>query len=153
MISGKRLQASHSLNVTFYDPYMVMVISILVSSIAMFMPTTVLEMVLVALWWDVSASTFIIEFTARPTPPRNVTVQPSQTSLLIEWIEPEQIDERYGEYYVVCGTQTRYISITQTAVIITGLSVFTRYECCVTANVLWYSSIPTCLNAANAPGI
>ncbi len=96
--------------------------------------------------------TFIIEFTARPTPPRNVTVQPSQTSLLIEWIEPEQIDERYGEYYVVCGTQTRYISITQTAVNITGLSVFTRYECCVTAKVFWFRSIPTCLNAATAPG-
>ena len=94
----------------------------------------------------------VVECIAIPTPPRNVTVQPSQTSLLIEWIEPEQINEWFGEYYVVCGTQTRYISITQTAVNITGLSVFTRYECCVTANVLWYSSIPTCLNAATAPG-
>ena len=91
-----------------------------------------------------------------------MTVQPSkQTSLLIEWLEPEQIYERYGEYYVVCETQneprrvsSRYIySITQTAVNITGLSVFTRYECCVTVIVLWYRSIPSCVNATTAPGI
>ncbi len=91
-----------------------------------------------------------------------MTVKPSgQTSLLIEWLEPKQIYERYGEYYVVCGTQTRprvssrYIySITETAVNITGLSVFTRYECCVTVNVAsWYSSFPSCVNATTAPGI
>ena len=72
-------------------------------------------------------------YTAIPTPPRNLTVQPSQTSLLIEWLEPEQVYGLFDAYYVVCGTQTRprvssrhIYSITQTAVNITGLSVFTN---------------------------
>ena len=73
----------------------------------------------------------IIKLKLTPSPPRNVTVKPSQTSMLIEWLEPEQI---IGEYYVVCETQngprrvsSRCIySITETAVNITGLSVFTR---------------------------
>ncbi len=90
-----------------------------------------------------------------------MTVKPSgQTSLLIEWLEPKQIYERYGEYYVVCGTQTRpwvssrrIYSITETAVNLTGLSVFTRYECCVTVNVAWYRSVPSCVNATTPPGM
>ena len=52
------------------------------------------------------------------------------------------------------GVSSRYIySITETAVNLTGLSVFTRYECCVTVIFLWYRSIPTCVNATTAPGI
>ncbi len=80
--------------------------------------------------------------------------------MLIEWLEPEQIYERYSQYYVVCGTQTRprvssryILSITETAVNITGLSLFTRYECCVTVIFLWYRSVPSCVNATTAPGI
>ncbi|XP_064392934.1 uncharacterized protein LOC135340513 [Halichondria panicea] len=91
-----------------------------------------------------------------PTPPRNVTARSSQTSLLIEWMEPEQDLGRFLAYYVVCGTQTRNIrSITETAVNFIGLSVFTRYECCVT--VIFYfdiiESIPTCMNATTAPDL
>ncbi len=101
-------------------------------------------------------SCIFIECTATPTPPRNVTVQPSQTSLLIEWIEPEQVYGEFDAYYVVCGTQTAYTySITETAANVTGLSVFTRYECCVTVYV-YYSivySTPNCVNATTAPGI
>ena len=85
-----------------------------------------------------------------------MTVQPSQTSLLIEWMEPEQVYGEFDAYYVVCGTQGAYThSITETAINITGLSVFTRYECCVTMNV-YYSivrSTPNCANATTAPGI
>ena len=99
-------------------------------------------------------------YTAIPTPPRNLTVQPSQTTLLIEWMEPEQVYGRFNAYYVVCGTQTRprvssrrIYSITETAVNITGLSVFTRYECCVTVNVYFLNSIPNCLNVTTAPGM
>ena len=85
-----------------------------------------------------------------------MTVQPSQTSLLIEWIEPEQINGMFNYYYVVCGSRTAYTySITETAANVTGLSVFTRYECCVTVYV-YYSivySTPNCVNATTAPGI
>ncbi len=103
---------------------------------------------------------YCIECTAIPAPPRNVTVQPSQTSLLIEWMEPEQLYGRFNFYYVVCGTQTRprvssrrIYSITETTVILTGLSVFTRYECCVTVNVDFIEGIPTSLNATTTPGM
>ena len=105
---------------------------------------------------------YCIECTAFPTPPRNMTARSSQTSLLIEWMEPEQDIERFLAYYVVCGTQTRprvssrrISSITETAVNITGLSVFTRYECCVTVifYFIYIESIPTCLNATTAPGM
>ncbi len=97
---------------------------------------------------------------ARPTPPRNVTVSSIQPTLLqIEWIEPEQINGNFDLYSVVCGTQTRNIySITETAVNMTGLSVFTRYECCVTAQTYNYyddttfSSSPSCVNATTAAG-
>ncbi len=42
----------------------------------------------------------------------------------------------FNYYYVVCGTQTAYTyRITETAVNLTGLSVFTRYECCVTVYI------------------
>ena len=108
---------------------------------------------------DVSACNYcdiliVIECTARPTPPRNVTVQPSQTSLLIEWMEPEQLYGRFSFYYVVCGTQTAYTySITETAVNLTGLSVFTRYECCVTVFNSYVSGIPNCINTTTSPGI
>ena len=114
---------------------------------------------------DVSACNYcdiliVIECTARPTPPRNVTVQPSQTSLLIEWMEPEQVYGQFRYYYVVCGTQTRprvssrrIYSITETAVNITGLSVFTRYECCVTVFNSYVSGIPNCINTTTSPGI
>ncbi|XP_064392916.1 phosphatidylinositol phosphatase PTPRQ-like isoform X3 [Halichondria panicea] len=89
-----------------------------------------------------------------PTPPRNLTVQPSQTTLLIEWMEPEQVYGEFDTYYVVCGTQGAYThSITETAVNITGLSVFTRYECCVTMNVYFLNSIPNCLNVTTAPAV
>ena len=78
--------------------------------------------------------------------------------MLIEWLEPEHINEQFGRYYVVCETQngprrvsSRYIY--SIAVNITGLSVFTRYECCVTVIFLWYSSISSCVNATTAPGI
>ena len=97
---------------------------------------------------------------ARPTPPRNVTVSSIHPTLLqIEWIEPEKINGDFNLYSVVCGTQTRDIySITETAVNITGLSVFTRYECCVTAQTYTYyddstfRSSPSCVNATTAPG-
>ncbi len=99
---------------------------------------------------------------ARPTPPRNVTVSSIQPTLLqIEWIyiEPEQINSEFDLYSVVCGTQTRNIfSITETAVNMTGLSVFTKYECCVTAQTYSYyddttvSSSPSCVNATTAAG-
>ncbi len=96
---------------------------------------------------------------ARPTPPRNVTVSLIHPTLLqIEWIEPEKINGDFDLYSVVCGTQTRDIySITETAVNITGLSVFTRYECCVTAQTYTYDdspfrSSPSCVNATTAPG-
>ncbi|XP_064392937.1 phosphatidylinositol phosphatase PTPRQ-like isoform X2 [Halichondria panicea] len=94
----------------------------------------------------------------RPTPPRNVTVSSIQPTLLqIEWIEPEQINGDFDLYSVVCGNNTRNIySITETAVNMTGLSVFTRYECCVTAQAFNYydyttfSSSPSCVNATTA---
>ncbi len=102
----------------------------------------------------------IIVFIARPTPPRNVTVSLIHPTLLqIEWIEPEKINGDFDLYSVVCGTQTSDIySITETAVNMTGLNVFTRYECCVTAQTYTYlydnpfKSSPSCVNATTAPG-
>ena len=145
---------------------MVMIISILVPSIVVFLATTVLEKVLLTVCLDVSACNYcdisiVIECTARPIPLRNVTVQPSQTSLLIEWMEPEQVYGRFDAYYVEWETQTRprvssrrIYSITETAVNITGLSVFTRYKCCVTVfNYEFVESIPNCMIATTAPGM
>ncbi|XP_064392932.1 tyrosine-protein phosphatase Lar-like isoform X3 [Halichondria panicea] len=141
---------SHSLNVTFHDPY----------DNDNFNSCFFYCLVSGNNSAGVGPASYV--YGPTPSPPRNVTVKPSgQTSLLIEWLEPKQIYERYGEYYVVCGTQTRprvssrYIySITETAVNITGLSVFTRYECCVTVNVAsWYSSFPSCVNATTAPDL
>ncbi len=86
-----------------------------------------LEKVLNTVWRDVSAFNYcsynIIECAAIPTPPRNVTVQPSQTSLLIEWMEAAG-QATFSSYSLVCssGTLTRYASIhvTETAVNVTG---------------------------------
>ena len=71
-------------------------------------------------------------------------------------MEPEQLYWMFDTYYVVCGSRTAYTySITETAVNITGLSVFTRYECCVRVNVYYgiIEGIPTCLNATTSPGM
>ncbi len=143
-----------------------MVISILAPSLAVFQATTVLEKVLKTVCVDVSACNYcdipvVIECTAQPTPLRNVTVQPSQTSLLVEWMEPEQVYGRFFAYIVRCrahnGLGVREIatlSITETAVNLTGLSVFTRYECCVTVyNNRLVDSNPNCVNATTAPGM
>ncbi len=51
--------------------------------------------------------TFLLIHAAIPTPLRNVTLQPSgQTSLLIEWMKPEQLYGWFYYYYVVCGVYT-----------------------------------------------
>ncbi len=99
----------------------------------------------------------VIECTAQRPPIRNVTVQPSQTSLLIEWIETEQLSDEeslYTFYFVVCGTQSTLV-INNITVNITGLSVFTRYECCVGVleHFSFLNGMPTCLNATTAPGM
>ncbi len=137
-----------------------MVILVLASSIAVFRATTVLEKVLNTADVDVSFCNYcdipvLFECTALPSPPRNVTAQPSQTFLLIEWLEPEQVFGEFYFYYVVCGTQTGIIfSITETAINVTELSVFTRYECCVRVfNYNFIDSIPNCVNATTAPVI
>ncbi len=159
IILWKILQIVHQM--WYSTILMMMVTSILAPSFAVFQATTVLDKVLNTACVDVSACNYcdisiVIECTARPTPLRNVTVQPSQTSLLIEWMEPEQLYGQFDAYYVVCGTQTAYThSITETAVNITGLSVFTRYECCATVYVFYsiLRSTPNCVNATTAPGI
>ena len=157
--SQKKTQTQITL---YIQQYNTLIQSTPASSVAVYQATTVLEKVFKTVCMDVSACINIVSFlyciecTAFPTPPRNVTARSSQTSLLIEWMEPEQDLGRFLAYYVVCGTQTRNIrSITETAVNFIGLSVFTRYECCVT--VIFYfdiiESIPTCMNATTAPGM
>ncbi len=91
--------------------------------------STVLEKSSILLVHGMDASAFnycsynIIECAARPIPPRNVTVQPSQTSLLIEWMEAAG-QATFSSYSLFCssGTLTRYASIhvTETAVNATG---------------------------------
>ena len=79
---------------------------------------------------------------ALPTPPRNVSISPilsSPTSLLVEWVEPEQLNGRFNTYQVRCGTVVTYSNnITLTTLEVTGLSVLTTYICCVSVRIDYY---------------
>ncbi len=94
-------------------------------------------------------------YTARPTTLKDVSASEiTPTSLLIEWTRPEFIYGGFNIYYAVCGTQNNYVfNISHTSANVTGLSVFTRYECCVLIHSYWSTSDPSCVNATTAPGI